>query len=209
MIAEKDFEAVINARFTAPVYSRLKSARIGVAGLGGLGSHIAAALARCGTGYLCIADFDTVELSNLNRQLYSIEDLGRRKTEATAEKLKKINPFINIAQRQLRITEENAAEVFSDCDIVCEAFDVPEAKAMLVNTLLSRCPDKYVVSSSGMAGFSDGNTIKTRKITKRFILCGDGENGIENGIGLTAPRVMICAGHAALAAVRIVLEEKE
>lgn len=207
MIDEKDFEAVINARFTAPVYSRLKAARIGIAGLGGLGSHIAAALARCGTGYLCIADFDTVELSNLNRQMYTAQDIGRRKTEATADKLKQINPFINIVQHHIRITDENAADIFSGCDIVCEAFDVPESKAMLVNTILTRCPDKYVIASSGLAGFADGNTIKTRKITDRFILCGDGENGIENGIGLTAPRVMICAGHAALAAVRIILEE--
>lgn len=206
MISEAEFERVINARFTEPIYDKLKKARVGVAGLGGLGSHITAALARCGIGYLHIVDFDSVDISNLNRQFYNVTHIGRAKTDVMREEAAKINPYITVKTDTVRINSENAAEIFADCDIVCEAFDVPQAKAMLVNTILEKCPDKYLVSASGMAGFSDANTIKTRKITDRFYMCGDGVNGIENGIGLTAPRVMICAGHEALAAVRIILE---
>ena len=207
MISEKEFERVINGRFTEPVYNKLKAARVGVAGLGGLGSHIALSLARCGIGYIHIVDFDTVDISNLNRQMYMTDDIGARKTDVIKERISQINPYITVRADAMRVDRGNAARLFSDCDIICEAFDVPKNKAELVNTLLEQCPQKYVISGSGMAGFADANIIKTKRITDRFYICGDGVNGIENGIGLVAPRVMICAGHQALAAVQIILEK--
>ncbi len=204
MVSEAEIEAVINARFSEPVYKTLKGASVGVAGLGGLGSHIAVALARCGIGRLVIADFDTVELTNINRQFYNLSHMGRRKTDVMKEEISKINPYVCVEVSDCVICESNAGAVFKSCDVVIEAFDKPESKAELVNALLSQT-QTTVVASSGMAGFYDGNEIVTKKISNRFYLCGDGKHGIENGTGLTAPRVMICAGHCALAAVRIML----
>ena len=89
--------------------------------------------------------------------------------------------------------------------MICEAFDNAEAKAMLVNTVLESMPEKFLVAASGMAGFDSGNAITTRKVTKRFYVCGDGKSDVADGIGLVAPRVMLCAAHQALTVIRLIL----
>ena len=90
-----------------------------------------------------------------------------------------------------------------NADIVCEAFDNAEAKAMLVNKVLETMPEKYLISGSGMAGFGSGNNIKTRKITDKFYICGDEVSDVNDGIGLVSSRVMICAAHQAHIILRI------
>ena len=109
----------------------------------------------------------------------------------------------------VKITEENLADLLKDADIVCEAFDNAQAKAMLVNGVLERLPDRYLVAASGMAGMNTPNTIQTRKITKRFYLCGDGVSDAADTIGLVAPRVMLCAAHQAHTVLRILAGEYE
>ena len=81
-ITEAEFAQAVDSRSDKPIYSIMRSSRIGIAGLGGLGSNIAAALARSGVGHLILADFDTVELSNINRQLYTLNHIGQKKAEA-------------------------------------------------------------------------------------------------------------------------------
>ncbi|MBO7421167.1 MAG: sulfur carrier protein ThiS adenylyltransferase ThiF, partial [Spirochaetaceae bacterium] len=93
--------------------------------------------------------------------------------------------------------------------VICEAFDNAEAKAMLVNTVLENMPEKFLVAASGMAGYDSGNLITTRKVTKRFFVCGDGKSDVNDGIGLVSSRVMICAAHEAHAVIRIILDMKE
>ncbi|MGN1423139.1 MAG: sulfur carrier protein ThiS adenylyltransferase ThiF [Oscillospiraceae bacterium] len=208
-ITEEQFAQAVNSRSSAPIYQRLKPARVGVAGLGGLGSNIAAALARGGVGHLTVADFDRVELSNINRQLYTLKDIGRNKTDALTDIIAQINPFCEITARCARVTAENCTRIFADCDIVCEAFDLPDQKAMLVNTLLEKCPEKYIISGSGMAGSGRANEIVTRRITDRFYLCGDGKTDAAGGEGLTAARVMICAGHQASKVIEIILSGEQ
>ena len=90
-------------------------------------------------------------------------------------------------------------------DIICEAFDKADNKAMLVNYILEHYPDKKLVSASGMAGYKSSNTIKTRKVMKNFYLCGDETSGIESGLSLMAPRVGICANHQANMIIRLIL----
>lgn len=204
-ITEEQFAQAVNSRSSKPIYEKLKSVRVGIAGLGGLGSNIAAALARSGAGRLTIADFDVVELSNINRQVYSLRHIGMRKTDAMTEILAQINPFCEVKPHCTKVTAYNCAEIFCECDIICEAFDLPEQKAMLVNTLHEKCPDKYIISGSGMAGWGRANEIRTRKITDRFFLCGDGSSDIADGEGLTASRVIICAGHQASKVIEIIL----
>lgn len=206
---EEAFEAMLSARHTPGVYEKVKAARVAVAGLGGLGSSIALHLARTGIGHLHLIDFDVVEPSNLNRQQYRICHLGIKKAEALKQEIADINPFIEVRAECVRLNEENAAVLLKDDEIVCEAFDDPVSKAMLVNTLLMHCPQKYVVASSGMAGYESGNTIRTHRAMNRLYMCGDGFTGAQPGRGLMAPRVAICAGHQANMALRILLGETD
>ena len=209
MPSQDILEAMMCARHTPKVYEKVKQAHIAVAGLGGLGSHIAVALARTGVGYLHLIDYDEVEPSNLNRQHYKIKHLGMKKTIALKSELEEINPYIEISIDTIQITEENVVELFAEDEIICEALDKPEAKAMLVNEILEQFPEKYIVAASGMAGYGRSNEIQTKKITSHFYLCGDQVSSAEPGNGLMAPRVTICAGHQANMVLRLILGEKE
>ncbi len=203
--SEDELESMMAARHTPMVHQKVKKAKVAVAGLGGLGSHIAVMLARTGVGQLLLVDFDIVEPSNLNRQNYGIRHLGMHKTQALQQQINEINPFIKTDIKTVRVEESNVTELFSGYDIVCEAFDEPTAKAMLVNTLLTQLPTIKVVAASGMAGFTSSNLIRTERKMKNFYLCGDFENGAKEGNGLMAPRVQICAGHQANMVLRLLL----
>lgn len=198
-------EHMMAARYSPHVHETVKRACVGIAGLGGLGSNIAAMLARTGVGHLILADFDVVEPSNLNRQNYYVSHLGMHKTDATADIIRQINPFIEVETHTVRITEDNAADIFGGCDVVCEAFDNPVCKAELVSALLSSSDTIRIVAGSGMAGYGSSNEILTRKRMSRLYVCGDGETAAANGVGLMAPRVSVCAGHQANMALRLLL----
>jgi len=197
------------ARHGDDLHNRFASATVAICGLGGLGSNIAIALARAGIGRLLLIDFDRVELSNLHRQQYKANQIGLFKVDALADNLSEISPYTKIETVTERITEANLADLLKDVDIICEAFDDADSKAMLVNGVLEQLPDCYLVAASGMAGMDTPNTIKTRKVMKRFYLCGDEVSDVEDTIGLVAPRVMLCAAHQAHTALRILAGEDE
>jgi len=199
-----EFEAMLSARHTPHVYERVRRARVAVAGLGGLGSTVAVALARTGIGFLHLVDFDIVEPSNLNRQQYGVRHLGQHKTEALATIIGEINPYVRVHFDTVRVCEQNIAPLFREDDIVCEAFDRADAKAMLVNGVLEHLPGKKIVAASGLAGYESSNTITTRKVMKYLYLCGDGDSDARPGRGLMAPRVSICAGHQANMILRLI-----
>jgi len=202
---EGELESMMMARHTPDVHRKVKQGRVAVAGLGGLGSNIAVMLARTGVGRLLLVDFDIVEPSNLNRQNYWIRHLGMNKTDALRMQIEEINPFINVETRNVKVTEKNAAEIFSGYDIICEAFDKPEAKSAIVNTALEKLPGAKVVAASGMAGYGSSNSIKTVKSMSRLYVCGDFESEAGPGSGLMSPRVQICAGHQANMILRLLL----
>ena len=103
---------------------RLKAARVLCIGAGGLGSPLALYLGAAGVGTLGIVDFDLVDYTNLQRQIiHSTADVGRKKLESAAEKLKAINPFLNIRTFETRLTNENALELFQDFDIIADGTD--------------------------------------------------------------------------------------
>ncbi|MBE6575360.1 MAG: thiamine biosynthesis protein ThiF [Ruminococcaceae bacterium] len=185
------------------------SAAVAVCGLGGLGSNIAIALARAGVGKLILFDFDRVEITNLHRQQYKADQIGMYKTEALAANLREIAPYIEVETYTERIAEDNAVTLLGGADIVCEAFDGAEAKAMLAEIILTEMRDKYLVAASGMAGLYDANRIKTRKVTSKFYLCGDEESDVAAGIGLISSRVMLCAAHQAHTVLRILANNFE
>lgn len=205
MIARESIRAARVGRIGEEAVRRLETAAVGIAGLGGLGSHIAVLLARMGVGRLVLADFDRVDLTNLHRQRYDLDQVGLYKTQAIAAALKRIDPYLACELHTERVTPANAAALFGGCAIVCEAFDRPDQKAMLTETLLAQCPDSVIVSGSGMAGTASANAIQTRRALSRLYLCGDGETDVAREGSLAASRVAACAAHQAHMVLRLIL----
>lgn len=200
---KEEMQNALEQRLDAQIQSRFSAATVAICGLGGLGSNIAISLARAGIGRLILIDFDRVDISNLHRQQYKVSQIGQYKTEALICNLHEIAPYISLTIHTVKITESNFAGLLSDADIICEAFDNAEAKAMLVNGVLEIMPDKYLISASGMAGFDSSNTIRTRRITEHFYLCGDEVSDVADDVGLVSSRVMLCAAHEAHMVLRI------
>ena len=207
--SKQEWTDALIARHGPDLHKRFSSATVAVCGLGGLGSNIAIALARAGIGELHLIDFDRVDITNLHRQQYKANQIGLYKADALAENLLEIAPYTEVTTVTAKITEENFADLLKEADVVCEAFDNAEAKAMLVNGVLEQLPDCYLVTASGMAGMDTPNTIRTRKVMGRFYLCGDETNDVADTIGLVAPRVMLCAAHQAHTVLRILAGEYE
>ena len=206
---KEEWNNALEERHGKELHRAFSSATVAICGLGGLGSNIAIALARAGVGRLILIDFDRVDITNLHRQQYKADQIGMYKTDALADNLREIAPYIELEAHTERITEENAVTLLKDADIICEAFDDAECKAMLTNTILSELPDKYLVAASGMAGMGVTNSIKTRRITSKFYLCGDEKSDVADGIGLVAPRVALCAAHEAHTVLRILAKQFE
>lgn len=199
----------LNIRHGEDLQNKISAARVAVCGLGGLGSNIAIALARAGVGHLHLIDFDRVDLTNLNRQQYAVGQLGQYKTDALQETLSLVSPYCDVTCDTIQVTEENLPDLLKTEDYICEAFDRAEAKAMLVSGVLEHFPEKYLVSGSGLAGLGSANTIQTRRISKRFYLCGDGTSDSSVGLGLVASRVLVCAAHEANMILRLIAGETE
>ena len=186
---------------------KLKKATVGIAGLGGLGSTVAVALARAGVCRLIIADFDKIEKTNLNRQHYSVNQIGRYKVDALTENIKMVNPDVKIDGHIIKLTEENIPQIFAGADAIAECFDKADQKQMIVETVLTKMARPAIVSASGLAGYGKSNQIQTRRVSKRLILVGDNESGTDTGLPLTAPRVWIAASHQANAIIEILIDE--
>lgn len=202
-----ELETLLTARHTPGVHARIKKATVGIAGVGGLGSAVAIALTRIGIGRLILADFDIVEPSNLNRQQFFIDQLGQPKVLAMAENLIRINPYVKVETHQLRLNQQNIPEIFAAVDVLVEAFDRPDQKAMLLESFRLSLPDQPVVAASGLAGSGPSNSVVTRRRGTNFYLVGDEHSAAGPGEGLMAPRVGIAAHHQANAVLRLLLGE--
>lgn len=188
-------------------YDKMANAKVAVCGLGGLGSNVAISLARVGVGHLHLMDFDVVDISNLHRQQYFANQIGKPKADAIKEILQKISPYGEYNAEKICIDENNIYDLLKDDEIIVEAFDDPSNKAMLVNEVLEKFPDKYIVSGSGMAGIGSANLIKTRKFGSRLYICGDEVSDVANEGSLFSSRVMTCAAHEANMVIRLILGE--
>lgn len=193
---------------TPELQKKLLRAKVAVAGLGGLGSNIAVMLARSGVGRLLLIDFDRVDYSNLNRQHYFLKHVGQEKTEALAGQIREINPYIQIKTVTARITDGNVSELLEGYPVVCEAFDNPQSKAVLVNGVLEHLPGTVVVAASGMAGTESLNRMRTERRFARLYVCGDMESDMAEAC-MYAPRVSACAAHQANMVLRLILGEAE
>jgi len=203
-----ELEAQLMARSTPGVYDAIRNSTVGIAGVGGLGSAVAVALARTGVGRLILADYDVVEPSNLNRQQYFVDQIGMPKVDALKANLARINPNVRTAVFHGKLDRDNIPQVFAPVDVLVEAFDAPDQKAMLVGAFRKQHPDKKLVAGSGMAGYDSANRIVTRRVGTNFYLSGDGESAAAPGSGLMAPRVGVVAHHQANAVLRLLLGEE-
>lgn len=200
-------EKAFFSRHDKTVLRTLRAATVGVAGAGGLGSNAAIALARAGVGALILADFDRIEPSNLNRQQYSVKQVGRLKVGALAANLRQQAPFTEVKARAVKVTAANLREIFGEADILVEAFDRAEEKSMLIDAWLSLHPDRPVIAASGLAGYGGNSRLKTRRMGSLYI-CGDGESQCPPGVSPMAPRVALVAAMQANLAVELLMKTK-
>ena len=206
---KEEWNKALAERHGEKLQTKFSSVTVAICGLGGLGSNVAISLARAGIGKLILIDFDRVDITNLHRQQYKANQLGMNKTDALRDNLLEIAPYVTLETHTICVKEENATHLLQGADIICEAFDDAECKAMLTNLVLEEMPDKYLVAASGMAGFGSVNSIRTRKITSRFYLCGDEKSDVQSEGGLVSSRVMLCAAHQAHTVLRILAGEFE
>ena len=169
----------------------LEKVRIGVAGAGGLGSNCAMHLVRSGIRHLVVADFDVVGESNLNRQFFFRDQLGMKKVDALKANLLRIDPEVDVQAVDVRLDAASTRELFEDCDIVVEAFDVVEAKTMILSTLMPL--GMRLVTASGLAGWGKSNAMRVRKMGANVVVVGDGETGVATDVAPVSPRVGIAA----------------
>lgn len=204
----QEMEALLVARHTPGVHEKIKGGTVGIAGCGGLGSAVAVALARIGVGRLLLADFDLVEPSNLNRQQYFVDQIGLPKVDALKANLGRINPFVKVATYHGRLDRANIPLVFAVADLLVEAFDGAEQKALLVESWRQNFPERPLITASGLAGFGPANTVTTRRVGHNFWMVGDSVSAAGPGQGLMAPRVGVAAHHQANAVLRLLLGEE-
>ena len=181
----------------------LESARVGIAGAGGLGSNCAMHLVRAGVQHLTVVDFDVVNESNLNRQFFFRDQLGQKKVVALKDNLLRIEPDADIRIADVRLDAESTKELFSDCAIVVEAFDTVAAKAMILAALASS--GKKLVTASGLAGWGRSNAIRLRRMGADIVAVGDGETSVGKGVAPVSPRVGIAAAMEANSVVAMLL----
>lgn len=196
----------MNIEKNKKIKRKLQSSSIGIAGLGGLGSNAAISLARAGIGRLVLVDFDIVEESNLTRQYYFFNQIGKTKIEALKENIGEINSNIKIEIHNQKLAKGEMEKFFRDVDVVIEAVDSAEIKTTFIEEILIKLPDKPLVAASGVAGYGHSDRIKTRRIGNLY-MCHDEQAKSSDDDILMAPRVAIMANWEANLALEIILGE--
>ncbi len=182
----------------------LATKTVGIAGAGGLGSNCAMALARSGIGKLIIVDFDIINFSNLNRQYYFHNQLGKKKVLALKENVQLVYPNVNVLPLAVRIESHHVTPIFKSCDVIIEAFDLKETKQMFIETAMKELPQIPLVAASGMAGWGDNHSLKSHQFGNLY-LCGDLQTEVADNLPPIAPRVGIVAMMQANTVLEILL----
>ncbi len=198
-----DFSVVNNNFYNENEIAKISAATVAITGAGGLGSNCAMILVRAGFSKFTLVDFDIITDTNLNRQFYRPDQIGKVKVEVLKENLLEINPNLNITIFNSRVTETNIDEIVEGADVVVEAFDGPESKAMISQRMFGD-PRPYVCVS-GIAGYGNSDRIVTRELRNNNWIVGDGETGIDKAPPL-APAVFIAAAKEADVVLTAVLD---
>ncbi len=173
----------------------LQSITIGIAGAGGLGSNCAMHLVRSGFKRFVLIDFDRVEASNLNRQYYTLDQVGEFKVIALSKNMFAVNPGLDITQHIETATATNMPHIFRKCEVIVEAFDAARIKRSLVETFLPT--NKLIVAASGIGGAGNADTILTRKVRDNFYMVGDMKTECSMENPPFSPKVAISAAKQA------------
>lgn len=185
---------------------KLQRSTVGIAGCGGLGSNAAMLLARAGVGRLILADHDTVELSNLNRQHFFRRDVGRPKVEALADHLRAVNPAIGLVLHPAELGPDDVEAVFAGADLLIEAFDLADRKRWLIESWCRAFPDRPIVAASGLSGTGRTGAMHVHSSGKIHVV---GDEQSEMSEGLCASRVALAAAMEANVAIGLLLGMKE
>ena len=178
-----------------------RNSKILILGCGGLGTNLCFMLAKSGIGTIKIVDYDTVEYSNLNRQIYRPTDVGKFKVDAFKEICDEFLPFANITCENIKIDSKNVDNLTEGYDIVLEALDDEYAKSLVLEHFIAT--DKKLISVSGIGGVKKLD-MKIKKMNN-IVVCGDFET--KTDIGLYYPNVMMAASTQAITALNWLLEE--
>ncbi len=173
------------------ILARLQQVRIGIAGVGGLGSNCAHALVRAGFRRFVLVDHDRVEPSNLNRQFFFPDQLGLPKVVALAANLFRINPGLELTLHEQRIASGKIRRLFAGCDAVLECVDDPCMKKQLAEAMVPTAA--LFVAASGISGCGDADRIRTRRLRVNFFLVGDEQWTAGPEIPPLAPVVVLAA----------------
>ena len=185
-----------------------QQACVGIAGAGGLGSNIAVSLTRAGIGKLVVADFDVVSTTNLNRQQFYLDQVGMPKIEALRQNLERISPFTLLRTHNLRITPANLDQLFGECDILIEAFDLADQKLMLIETWQSLYPHRPIITASGLAGVGNNASLRTEACGNLYIV-GDQVSELTPGISPVSARVGVVANMQANLCLELLLQKRK
>jgi sulfur carrier protein ThiS adenylyltransferase len=191
------------ARNVPGTTERLARATVGLAGCGGLGSNAAISLVRAGVGRLILVDHDRVELSNLNRQAFTLADIGRAKVTALAGHLRAIHPAVELDCHERKLVPAEVARIFAEADILIEAFDRADAKQWLIEAWCRAFPERPIVAASGLSGYGRTEQLTVRA-AGRIHICGDQQSDM--AAGLCAPRVALVANMQANVAIECLLD---
>lgn len=164
---------MVNARFMRTEallgiegMERLKKSTVMIVGLGAVGGYALEAIARSGVGRLILVDFDSFDLSNINRQILALSStVGLKKTEVAAKRVQEINPDCDVVLKDIRLTCENIDEILhSDIDYVVDAIDSIGAKCALMKALWQK--KVPFISSMGAALKTDASCVKIGKLSQ-------------------------------------------
>lgn len=186
------------------IRNKLRNCSVGIAGLGGLGSNATISLVRAGVGRFVIIDFDVVEESNLDRQNYFLNQIGKTKVKALKENILKINPNVKIDCFNEKLTKGSMDKYFKDVDVIVEALDSAKIKADFIEEITLKLPDIPIVGASGVSGYGNSDRIKTRHMGNLHIVYDKKAKSSENDI-ITAPRATLIANWQANLVLEILL----
>jgi sulfur carrier protein ThiS adenylyltransferase len=198
----------MNVEKQEKIKKKLNKSSVGIAGAGGLGSNVAVSLARCGVGKIIVADFDKVEKSNLNRQFYFKDQIGKVKVDCLKENILRIDESIKVEIINKKLVFGSMHKSFLDCDVVVEALDDAETKTNFIEDITKNLVDTPIVSCSGVSGYGHIDRIKTKKLGNLYIIYDEDARDSNEDI-LTAPRVTLLANWQANLVLEILLGEDQ
>jgi len=194
----------MNQEKLAQITTILSKKTVGIAGVGGLGSNVAVALARSKIGRLIIVDHDIVDESNLNRQYFFQDDIGKVKVEALSDIIHRVNPSVSITAVHTRLMPGCMHEPFHGADVIIEALDEALSKKQFIEDVLEHLPGVPLIGASGVAGYGQSDRIVTRELGNLY-LCYDEHAPSSDDDVLLAPKVALMANWQADLALTLLI----